>query len=537
MFKSLWGEEFNIPDEKDQVKKVVEKIAKKPSDDRTDKQKIKSKAVSILDKLELIKTNVLKTLGTYVDQTVVIYKKEDFINYINEAIKNNIISIDTETDNSLDPTTCKIMGLCIYTPGQKNAYIPVNHVDPTTREKLTNQLTEADLAEQLSRLDSTTIIMHNSPFDYQVIGFTTGVWLHVDWDTMVGAKILDENESAGLKYQYVNKIDATIEKYSINDFFESIEYAVVNPDIFALYAATDAYMTYKLYQYQKELFSCDYNKKLFNLFKNIEMPVTHVAADMERTGVYIDTDYAERLASAYRKRSDALNSKIEEELKALSPKILEWRLSPEANIKPKKKQASKNGEEFAKSKNEQLKDPIDVASPTQLSILIYDVLKYPPQDKKTPRGTGENILEKLTKKGFKLGDLILEKRGIDKLLNTFIEAIPKQVSPRDGRLHAHFNVNGTATGRFSSSQPNLQNIPSSEKSIRLIFQATPAKLNRRDVQTGTHYFTVDHADQVETGEGFRYPEELKAGDSLIVDSTPTPIREIEIVDNNYLLYV
>ena len=297
------------------------------------------------------------------------------------------------------------MGPCIYTPGENNAYIPLNHKDPETGERLSWQLTESDIAEQFSRLADVQIIMHNGSFDYQVIKCTTGVALHVDWDTMVGARLLNENERAGLKFQYVDKIDASIEKYSMNSFFANIEYAVVDPDIFALYAATDAYMTYKLYIYQKELFELPENARLYGLFKNVEMPIMLVAAEMELTGVEIDKDYATRLADYYHQRLDILENQISEELVKLEPKIEAWRDTPEAKFRPKKTKITKSGDEYTKSKNEQLANPPEITSPTQLAILIYDILKLPSVDKKTRRGTGEPILEKLADK-FPLGKVI-----------------------------------------------------------------------------------------------------------------------------------
>ena len=82
--------------------------------------------------------------------------------------------------------------------------------------------------------------MHNGKFDYEVIKMTCGIALKVYWDTMLGVRILDENEkSAKLKDQYRDKIDSSVEKYSIDHLFEDIEYAVVDPELFALYAATD----------------------------------------------------------------------------------------------------------------------------------------------------------------------------------------------------------------------------------------------------------------------------------------------------------
>ena len=114
------------------------------------------------------------------------------------------------------------MGLCLYTPGKKNAYIPVNHVNLVTGELLPNQVTEEEIHDELERLVDTKIIMHNGKFDYQVVKCTCKNELKVYWDTMIGARILDENERASLKQQYIMKIDPSIEKYSIEPLCFSI---------------------------------------------------------------------------------------------------------------------------------------------------------------------------------------------------------------------------------------------------------------------------------------------------------------------------
>lgn len=358
------------------------------------------------------------------------------------------------------------MGACIYTPGQHNAYIPVNHIDKQGN-KLQGQVTEQDIKTEFDRLCNTKIIMHNGKFDYEVIKCTCNCELNIYWDTLIAAKVLNENELAGLKEQYISKIDSTQEKYDIENLFEHIKYEIVPPEVFALYAATDSYMTYKLYLWQKEQFNKPGNERLYSLFMNVEMPVVQVAAEMELTGIEIDTEYANRLSIKYHKMLDDLDVVIAKELDKYKDIIAKWRLTDEATYRPPKKQ----GDGFAKSKSEQLASPPQLTSPTQLAILFYDVLKVGVIDKKNPRGTGEDILVKIQDK-YPLCKLILEKRGLEKLINTYIDKIPQCVCKKDGRLHAHFNQYGAGTGRFSSSEPNLQNIPSHLKSIRLMFKAS-----------------------------------------------------------------
>ena len=466
--KSLWGDEFVIEDSAKQAKSLLKKI-EKPK--KTEQQILKSKNTSIEDKLRIIYENVNRILGVYKENTLVIKDKETLSNYIDKAIENNIIAIDTETNNSLDPLTCKLMGPCLYTPGMKNAYIPINHVNYKTGERLPWQLTEDDIYEQFSRLNNVTIITHNGKFDYEVLKCTTDWDMPVYWDTYIGARIINENERAGLKEQYIEKIDSSIEKYSIDHLFD-IEYALVDPDIFALYAATDSFMTYKLYELQKSIFERPGNEKLYDLFMNVEMAVMPVVASMELTGINLDEGYCNRLSEKYNNKLSELNKKIDVELDKLNEKISQWRLSPQANLKPKSTKPNKDGEyKLQKSKNEQLKDPPELSSPTQLAILLYDILEVEVVDKNNPRGTGEEILQKLKDKYY-ICNLILEKRGLEKLLNAFIDSLPKMRSERDNKIHSNFKQLGTDTGRFSCSNPNLQQIPSSNKEIRMMFKAS-----------------------------------------------------------------
>ena len=467
---SLWGDEFEVPSEKKEVKKVAKKVSS-PKDPKVETRKaMKSKTVSTFDKLQLIYEEVNRVLGGYTSNTKVITSKDELSQYIDEAIRNGIIAIDTETNNSLEPLTCLLMGACIYTPGQLSAYIPVHHTQPDTDILIENQLTESDIKEQFERLSNTKILMHNGKFDYEVIKCTCNCVLNIYWDTEIAARILDENELAGLKKQYILHIDSTQEKYDIEHLFQGIPYAYVKPEIFALYAATDAYITYRLYEWQKEQFNKPGNEKLFDLFMNVEMPVVPVCAEMELYGIEIDKEYAKRLSNKYHKKVDEVNAKIDTELSKYSDKISAWRLTKDANYKERNSKPNKSGEfTYKKSKNEQLENPPQLNSPTQLAILLYDILGTPAQDKKSPRGTGEEILQKIN---LPICDLILEKRGLEKLIGTYIDKIPECVNSKDNRLHAHFNQLGAGTGRFSSSNPNLQNIPSHVKEIRLMFRAS-----------------------------------------------------------------
>ena len=473
--ESLWGEEFVIEKTPQVSKKIIKKISEPKANKVVTQKAVKSKGIPFDEKLKLITSEVDRILGSYKEDTQVIRDYNDLVKYIDCAIENEVISIDTETNNSLTPLTCKLMGLCLYTLGQKNAYIPVNHIDIKTGEKLNNQITESQIKEQLSRLSNTKIIMHNGKFDYQVIKCTCGIELNIYWDTMIAVRILDENEQrAGLKEQFIKKINSSQEKYSIDHLFEGVLYEQLPPELFALYAATDSYMTYMLYEWQLKQFEKPGHERLLFVFMNIEMPVVQVAAEMELAGVEIDTEYAGRLSKKYHKQADAIDLEIDEELQKYEGVISKWRLTDGANHHEKNTKPNKDGVYTEKkSKSEQLQIPPQINSPTQLAILLYDVLSVPIQDKDKPRGTGVEILEKID---LPLCRLILEKRRLEKLISTYIDKLPACVYESDNRLHAHFEQLGAGTGRFSSKDPNLQNIPSKNKEIRLMFKPSEGNI-------------------------------------------------------------
>lgn len=465
---SLWGDEFVVPkkEPKEKVKEVVAKVRKPKQYSVVDSDKqLKSKNISVKEKLVLINEEVKRVLGKQIDNCSLIKTRGDFNTYIDLCIKNGCVAIDTETNNSLDPLTCKLMGLCLYTPGFNQVYIPVNHVNVDTGERLDWQLTEDDINLGIKRLveAKTFSILHNAKFDYQVIKCTCGIEIRIDWDTLIDSKIIDENEaSANLKQQYIDKIDPEQEKYDIEHLFSGVEYAVVDPEIFKLYAATDSMMTYKLYLWQKKFLNTKESRGLKKLSEEVETPCIKVVAEMELNGIEVDQEYAKRLSDKYHKKLEELGTRIHAEISKYEDKIAAWRLTSDAQ------QPAQANKPTGKTKNEALEEYINFSSPIQLAILLYDVMGVKPVSKKTPRGTGEDILEKID---LPICKLILEQRGLLKLINAFIDSLPQMVNPKDGRIHCHFNQYGAATGRFSSSDPNLQQIPSHLKEIRMMFKA------------------------------------------------------------------
>lgn len=565
LFASTELEEFNIELNKPKPEALAKK-ASKVEETETDPTKIlKSKKVSLAEKLALIRVKVLEVLGKQRKNVLVIKDKATFEDYVSKAIEFGRVAVDTETNNSTDPMTCQLMGLCLYYEGGKQAYIPVNHVDPETGERLAWQLTEADCREQLQRFKDagTFIVMHNGKFDYEVIKCTCDIEIEPDWDTMIGAHTINENEKMGLKPQYISKIDPTQEKYDIEHLF-IVPYKYVDPEIFALYAATDSMMTDKLYVYQVAILTAPGNERLYWLFLNIEMPIVKVAADIELIGVCIDQEFGERLKVKFNQNLEEIDQKIDEELEALKPIINQWKMDPKsgATIKtkqfqPKKSKMSlakleekydkvdaKTGRRYKEGKApiEQLGDPINLASPVQLAILFYDILKCPTVSKKSPRGTGKEELEAIAEKtDITLCKLILERRGIVKLISTYIDVIPALAQHwPDGRIRYKLNSVGTDTGRFSSggefkfldgdtpveiSGINSQNIPSrgDGKITRMLFTA---KKEFNEIEVNTDRFTIPEISEIETTDGWKYGKDLKVCDQILTDEGPVILESI-----------
>lgn len=543
---NLWGEAFEpLPDSKAKTASLLEKIAKpKKVSGKKRAYESAAKTLSVPDILKDIEGKVSAVLGHYRDRTVVIEDRKALDDFISAAGESRVLAVDTETNNSLDPLTCKIMGLCLYSPGQKQAYVPINHADYISGVRLPGQLTEEDVKDALSKAEALGCenIMHNGKFDYEVLKCTCGFAPKIYWDTMIAAKLIDENErSAGLKQQYIDKIDPEQGKYSIDKLFDKVLYEWVDPKVFALYSAADAYMTYELYAWQKAVLEKPDMAKVLNLLLKVEMPVVPVVAEMELTGVGVDQEYAVRLHDKYAATLAKIDTRIQDELSEYSAKIAEWRLTPEANAReaiwdPAKpldlyksglfsdvtdapeetgeaarlRDPAEEGKAFireskfsgmshsgggkkvmeksdqgmvcglsdtgwykrrvVKSKSEQLEDPINLGSPLQLAIFLYDVLRLEPVSEKSPRGTGEEVLKRID---LPVCRTLLERRGVMKLMDAFIDALPQQVSAKDGRIHATLHSLGTVTGRFSNSAPNLQQIPSHNKEIRMLFKAAP----------------------------------------------------------------
>lgn len=441
------------------------------SDDKNLITKINKKSTSsptslrgggtLLERITNIKATVAKYLFEYLDEYIIITDEKEFVKYIDKAIKNGIIAIDTET-TGLNPICDKIVGLCIYTPGKKGAYVPINHISYVTQLRIEEQLDEEVVARELKRIKKAGVknIFFNAKFDIRVIKNQLGVKLKAYWDGYLGARLLNENEGAGNKglkplwVKYCNK--GEIQKaWSFDKLFEGICFNLIPVSVGYVYAAHDAVMTFELYEFQKQYLNPDEElckkkglEKVSWVFHNIEMPLVEVVVDMEDYGVEFDFGYALKLSQKYNNQLKEAEESFYNICDGYKEDIEDYK---------------------AKHPNCGLDTKINISSPKQLAILLYDIIGVTSPEKDNPRGTGEDILSKIN---IPLTQAILNYRGIKKLLSTYIDKMPNVVNSKTKRIHCSFNQYGADTGRFSSSDPNMQNIPSGNQEIRRMFKAT-----------------------------------------------------------------
>ena len=387
--------------------------------------------------------------------------------YLKKAEQVGEMGLDTESDlkgKNPDPMEDSIAGIGIYTPGEKPAYIPLFHKDMDGKV-LDGQIPLESVQEIFSRYTETIkYIYHNAVYDIRVMINATGVVIPNYWCTQVAGSYLNENESHRLKDlwdKYCNK-ESDKKSAHYSDLFHGIPFSYVPLDIAKIYGGGDPKKTYELYQFQKPFLTPNSPQcidkglnEAAEFFHETEMPLVDVLVEMEEEGVDIDSAYGQELSERYHKKIDLVEEKIFNRIKTfdltkLKPELQQKLNHPEGKL-------------------------MNLNSPQQLAILFYDLMKLKSPDREKPRGTGEEILEHFASK--QIGELkeffqdILEYRGLAKLLSTYIDKMPKILKTRTGKLHGRFNQYGAKTGRFSSSDPNLQNIPSKNKEIRKMFIA------------------------------------------------------------------
>lgn len=360
----------------------------------------------------------------------IIYKKEALDNLVQNLEKIQTFSFDTET-TSLDVYSAKLVGMSfawspqiktkngkIYTDETNSeeieaVYVPVGHQEG---EQLDINYV-LDKIKPLIENKNISKILQNAKYEINVLKNYNINLDGLTLDTMLASYIKYPTYKHGLKQQGLTHLK--YEMKSIDELIGKGKTATtmdkINISEAGKYACDDAWVTLEL----GKLYSKNLDTNQENILYDIEIPLVPVLADMERTGISIDTDYLKRLSNNIQANIEELESKI-------------YELA---------------GEKF------------NINSPKQVGDIIFEKLNLSKKAKtKTGYSTNAKILEALAPE-HPIIQLLLEYRHLSKLKSTYVDALPALVNPKTGRIHTSFNQTITSTGRLSSSNPNLQNIP------------------------------------------------------------------------------
>ncbi len=362
----------------------------------------------------LLFTQESATQGTHVAVTT----DEQLISLISELSQAPRIVVDVET-TSPDAMQADLVGLAFAARAGQGFYVPVGHLPMGNGE---NQLPMEVVRERLCPVLENPKIRkaaHNGKYDITVLA-RHGVRVEgLDFDTMIAAWLADPSgHGYGLKDLAWSKLG--LEMKPITDLIgkgrDQITMAQVPIADATSYAGADADATYRLVGLLEDELRV---REQWELFREVEMPLVEVLTDMEMTGVALDADELMQISRSMYQRIVALEKKIH-------------------NLAG---------------------HPFNVSSTQQLSTVLFDELALPPKAKtKTGYSTSASVLEEL-KDLHPIVDLILEHRQLTKLKSTYVDALPLLLNTETDRVHTSYNQTGTVTGRISSSQPNLQNIP------------------------------------------------------------------------------
>lgn len=330
-----------------------------------------------------------------------------------QLLQEKSFAFDTETDG-LDPLTAGLVGMSFAIREQEAWYVPV----PANREEATDIVLRLAPALQHPEIEK---VGQNIKFDILALR-KYGVRVKGPlFDTMLAHYLLNPELRHGMDYlaeTYLKYKTVPIEDLIGPKGKKQASMRTVPIEQIKEYAAEDADVTLRLKHYFAPLLK---QEGLESLFFEMEMPLIYVLAEMEATGVKLDTN-------ALKQSSEVLS----QQLTALEESIYDLA-----------------GQSF------------NINSTKQVGEILFDKLKLDEKAKKTKTGgysTSEEVLEKIRGK-HPIVDKLLEYRGIKKLLSTYIDALPALIHPETGKIHTSFNQAVTATGRLSSTNPNLQNIP------------------------------------------------------------------------------
>ena len=362
----------------------------------------------------------------------VVLGAQDFNAWLDKLNAAQLFAFDTET-TSLDYMQAEIVGLSFAVEPGKAAYVPLAHDYPGAPDQLQREQVLTALKPLLEDPDKPKL-GQNLKYDMSVLVRYGIVMQGIAFDTMLESYVLDStatrHDMDSLARKYLNHENIKYEDVA-GKGAKQLRFDQVPLDRAAPYAAEDADITLQLH---REIWpKIEQLESLARLFREVEVPLVAVLSRMERLGVRIDTGMLKR-------QSEEIAERLQElELQA----------------------------------HDLAGRPFNLSSPKQIGEMFFEQLKLPVVSK-TPKGapsTAESVLQELAERGFELPALILEHRGLAKLKSTYTEKLPLMVNPDTGRVHTSYHQAVAATGRLSSSDPNLQNIPIRSAEGRRIRQA------------------------------------------------------------------
>ena len=374
-----------------------------------------------------------ETLKTVAHEYKLVENEEDLKKLYDYFLTKPFLVLDTET-TSTNAIDAELVGLSFSVKEHEAFYVPV----PAEREKAQQVV---DIFKPLYEDEHILKIGQNLKYDLEVLRN-----YHVElkgqlWDTMIAHYLIQPELHHNMDYMaevYLHYKTIHIDELIGPKGKNQRSMRDLSPTLVYEYACEDADITLQLKnKLEQELKQHDCER----LFYDIEMPLMPVLAEMEMNGVCLDTASLAETSKQFTSRMNEIEQRI-------------YELA---------------GEQF------------NIASPKQVGEILFDKLKIVEKAKKTKTGqyvTSEEVLQQLKNKHEIVAD-ILEHRGLKKLIGTYIDALPKLINPRTGHIHTSFNQTITATGRLSSSDPNLQNIPirgEDGKEIRKAFIPEPGCL-------------------------------------------------------------
>ena len=368
----------------------------------------------------------------------IITKENDLLSLIEDIKKKKFFSFDLET-SSLDYMEAKIVGISIALGDKKSYYIPIGHSLNSKYKQLSEKYV-LDNLKPILQSEKLKKIGHNLKYDRNVLVNYNINLIGIEHDSMLLSYVYD---STAIRHGLDNAAEKYLSHKTIHyedvagKGAKQIPFADVDIDVAAEYSCEDAVVSLQLYNFLWSKVSKD--KNIVKVYSDIEMPLVPILSKIETNGVLIDSKALQKLSKDLNKELNEIESKC---------------------FKITNKEFNLN-------------------SPKQLQEILYDELKIP-VSKKTPTGkpsTDEDTLQFLAQTN-ELPKLILEYRSLNKLKTGYTDKLPLQISKTSGRVHTSYQQAITSTGRLSSTDPNLQNIPiktSKGKKIRKTFIAQGEK--------------------------------------------------------------